>query len=270
VSPNRRGAVAACSTSVKSKPKRSPALQSIVTAQTPFLDTALHHKCSEDIGYWPDCAVVVPAMQMSSARCGMRAGGRLNQRPLVPSWHVPVPRTHIQFGTMPQLVCCTLVRNRSAPVVTAAGRRLVYHNTLLPEPSLMMPASPLSHDNAHSSVISHQHLMPARWQMHMLFTLLADRRITAMQRHIVCPRLCTRSTCECEAREQQFGGRCEDVDLGFFYILMGASSPSFTLSALWPLPCGCQSIYPGYLLLFVGAIHIGPSQVHSNADVECL
>jgi hypothetical protein len=167
-------------------------------------------------------------MQTSSACCGARVCRRLNQRSCVTSWRMPASRTHVKCR-MAQLAYRTWAREHSADVVTAAGRRLVYHNTLLPEPSLMMPASPLSHDNAHSSVISRQYLMPARWQMHLLFKLLSDRRITAMQRHIMCPRLCTRSTCECEAREGQFGGRYEDVDLGFFYILHGASSYSLAL-----------------------------------------
>ena len=133
------------------------------------------------------------------------------------SWHVTHGRAITAHMSAPR---------RQAP---GAGLPPCYHSVLLPAPSQMMPASPLRrHENAHSSVISRQHLMPARWQMHLLFIkLLSDRRITAMQRHIVCPRLCTRSNCECEAREQQFGGRYEDVDLGFFYILMGASSPSF-------------------------------------------
>ena len=169
---------------------------------------------------------------------------------------------------MPQLVCCTLAHNRSAQTGTGAGRRLVYRSTLLPKPSLMMPASPLRPDNANSSVISRQHLLPARWQMHLLFKHLSDRRITAMQRHIMCPRLCTKSTCECEADEEQLGGCCEDVDLGFFHILMGASSHSLALLC-GPLPCECQAIY---LLLFI-AIIIRPLSrmcTYSNEFVESL
>jgi hypothetical protein len=173
---------------------------------------------------------------MSSAYCGTRAGICLNRRSIVHSWRVPASRICVKIG-MPQLACRTCVRDRSAHAVTAAGRHLVYHNILTPAPSQWMPASPAMYDNDHSSaVISRQNLMPERWQMNMLFKMLSDRRITGLQRDMVCPRLCTRSTCKCAALEAQLGGRCEDVDLGFFYILAGASSHSLTMHCS-PLPC---------------------------------